>query len=157
MDHRRWGVLVAAGAVVLAACGGTSAPTASGTRAATPAPTASATGAATPAATASATEEETATPGGTETASATGGGGDGESVSIANFEFSPADLTVPVGATVTWTNADSAPHSVAWEGEGPDSDTLQQGDSYQRTFDAAGTFPYVCGIHPQMKASVTVE
>jgi plastocyanin len=92
-----------------------------------------------------------------------GDGGDGGSkdstnkVSIANFNFSPSSLMVTKGATVTWTNNDSAPHTVTADDGSFTSGTLNQGDTYSHTFDDAGTINYHCSIHPMMKASVMVH
>jgi len=79
-------------------------------------------------------------------------------VSIKNFAFDPPAITVKVGATVTWTNADQDPHTVTSDGKsGPlNSKPLNQGDTYQYTFAQAGTFSYLCTIHPFMTATVTV-
>ena len=90
----------------------------------------------------------------TEAASPAGGG---SNVSIVDFAFDPADLTVAVGDTITWTNTGSAPHTVNWQDDEPESEQLQSGATYERTFDSAGSFPYVCGIHSQMTATITVE
>ena len=77
-------------------------------------------------------------------------------VSIVDFAFEPAQLSVKVGDTVTWTNEGSAPHTVKWSDDEPESDQLGSGDTYERTFDAAGSYPYVCGIHSQMEGTITV-
>jgi plastocyanin len=80
-------------------------------------------------------------------------------VMIMDFVYSPASLTVAVGDTVTWTNHDSAPHTVTVT-DGPvkfDSGTLEQGESYSYTFTEAGTYSYYCAVHPNMVASVTVS
>lgn len=82
----------------------------------------------------------------------------GDAVTIADFAFEPATLAVKVGATVTWANKDSAPHTVAWADGSPGSGTLTAGGTpYARTFDAAGSFAYVCGIHPSMTGTIVVE
>ena len=78
------------------------------------------------------------------------------SVSIAGFSFSPATLRVKKGATVTWTNTDSAPHTVTGDQGGETSGTLAQGQSYSFTFDALGTFPYHCRFHSGMRGTVEV-
>ena len=79
------------------------------------------------------------------------------SVTIAGFAFAPATVTIQVGDSVTWTNEDSAPHT-ATAGDGSfDTGQLANGDSDTVTFDTAGTFDYVCSIHPQMTGSVVVE
>lgn len=75
-------------------------------------------------------------------------------VTIANFAFSPAAVTVPAGTTLTWTNNDSAPHDISG---GPlHSPTLSQGQTWSYTFSTAGTYSYICSIHPYMTGSVTV-
>lgn len=77
-------------------------------------------------------------------------------VTIKGFAFNPADFSVKVGTKVTWTNQDSAGHTVTFDTGNVASETLQTGATYSRTFDAAGTFTYHCSIHPAMKATVTV-
>jgi plastocyanin len=80
------------------------------------------------------------------------------SVTIMNYAFSPAAVTISVGDTVTWTNHDSAAHNVVVS-SGPEtftSPTLQTGQSFSFTFTKAGTYAYYCAIHPEMKATVTV-
>lgn len=84
--------------------------------------------------------------------------GGGDSVTIAGFAFDPPTVTTKVGSTVTWSNTDAAPHSVAWDDGTEGSGTLAKGGTpYERTFDAPGTFTYACGIHPAMKGTVVVE
>lgn len=80
------------------------------------------------------------------------------SVTIQGFAFSPADVTVKKGTTVTWTNQDSATHTVTeTDGmTGPDSGDLANGKSYSFTYDTVGTFKYHCAIHPSMTGTVTV-
>lgn len=78
------------------------------------------------------------------------------SVSIANFAFAPAPLTVKKGTKVTWTNQDSVGHTATGDSDGPASSLLNQGGSYSFTFDTVGTFPYHCSPHPFMKGTVTV-
>ena len=88
------------------------------------------------------------------------------SVIIENFAFSPANITVKKGTTVTWTNKDSATHTVTGLDNNPDpasgaanlpnSGNLASGKSYSFTFLAAGTYQYKCSIHPSMTGTVTV-
>ena len=93
----------------------------------------------------------------TPSGTAGAGGGGGNAVTIQDFAFKPADLSVKVGTTVTWTNKDSAGHSVKWDDGTTPSSPLATSQSYPRTFDMAGTFTYICGIHgPSMKGSITV-
>jgi len=80
-----------------------------------------------------------------------------DKVSIENFAFSPAKITVKKGTTVTWTNNDSTAHTVTGDDNSAiDSGTLNKGDTYTFKFDAAGTFAYHCAFHSSMTASVTV-
>lgn len=78
-------------------------------------------------------------------------------VSISNFAFSPADITVKKDTTVTWTNNDSTPHQpTADSGSGPASQPLASGQTYSFTYSTVGTFAYHCAIHPEMHGTVTV-
>ncbi|MFI9723113.1 cupredoxin family copper-binding protein [Streptomyces sp. NPDC052396] len=76
-------------------------------------------------------------------------------VTIAGFAFSPSTLTVSKGTTVTWTNNDSAPHTVT--GSGLNSPTLSRGATYSFKFNSTGTFSYICTIHPSMHGTVVVK
>lgn len=79
-------------------------------------------------------------------------------VTIQNYAFAPASLTIPAGTTVVWTNKDTAPHTVTVS-SGPvkfSSPNLQQGDTFTYTFTQPGTYSYYCAVHPDMTASVTV-
>ena len=85
------------------------------------------------------------------------GGSSAASVSIANFAFSPADLTVKVGTKVTWQNNDTAAHTVTADDKSFDSGPINQGASYSFTFAKAGSYSYHCSVHPSMTAKVTVQ
>lgn len=80
------------------------------------------------------------------------------SVTIQNYAFSPADITVKAGTTVTWTNKDSVAHTVTeTDGQtGPNSGDVNPNGSYTFTFAKAGTYHYHCSIHPEMVGTVTV-
>lgn len=82
----------------------------------------------------------------------------GNAVAIKNFAFSPAALTVTVGTTVTWTNVDADAHTVTSSGNGGPlkSAALNKGQTFSYTFTTAGTFAYLCTIHPFMTATVKV-
>lgn len=98
----------------------------------------------------------TTVPGGTAT---TGGSSGGATVQV-NMEgmaFSPQTVTVKVGDTVTWTNKDAAPHNATADDKSWQTTTLAQGESASVTFTTAGTFPYICTIHPNMTATVIVQ
>ncbi|WP_052172691.1 cupredoxin family copper-binding protein [Nocardia sp. BMG111209] len=80
----------------------------------------------------------------------------GPAVTIDNFAFAPATLTVRVGSTVTWTNHDEEPHTVV-SGDGTlHSPGMGTGATYSFTFTKAGTVDYVCSIHPFMHGTVVV-
>jgi plastocyanin len=77
-------------------------------------------------------------------------------VTIDNFTFSPAELTVKVGTTVTWTNHDDIPHTVVSAGKFR-SKTLDTDDGFSFTFTAAGDYKYFCSLHPHMTGMIKVE
>ena len=81
----------------------------------------------------------------------------GSAVSIANFAFAPASMTVAVGTTVTWTNTDSAGHTVTADDGSFKSDKLGTGTTFSQTFTKAGTFAYHCSIHSSMTGTITVH
>ncbi|BBZ73624.1 hypothetical protein MPRS_47170 [Mycobacterium paraseoulense] len=80
----------------------------------------------------------------------------GNQVSIDNFAFAPATLTVAVGTTVTWTNRDEEPHTVAASDGSFHSPGMGTGATFTHTFTDPGTFDYVCSIHPMMHGTVVV-
>jgi plastocyanin len=80
----------------------------------------------------------------------------GMTVSIQNFAFQPATLSVPVGTTVTWTNNDMVAHTSTSDSGVWNSGTLAPGQSYSYTFTQAGSFPYHCMIHPFMHGAIVV-
>ena len=77
-------------------------------------------------------------------------------VSIVDFAFDPTALSVKVGDTVQWINNGTADEGHNVIGAGLQSPVLHTGESYSFTFSAAGTYEYICTIHPKMKASVEV-
>lgn len=77
--------------------------------------------------------------------------------SLGNRAFSPGDLNVAVGTTVTWTNGDSVAHTSTSDAPGWNSGTIPAGGRFAFEFQSAGTFPYRCTIHPGMVGTVTVR
>lgn len=78
-------------------------------------------------------------------------------ITIQNFAFAPATITIPVGTTVVWTNQDSAPHTATADAAGGfDTGMMQKGESGKVTFNTAGTFAYHCSVHPRMVATIVV-
>ena len=104
--------------------------------------------AATPAATAVASPEASlqATPGAEEC-----------TIDIRDLAYQPAQTEVAVGTTVTWTNSDTVPHTATHADGAFDSGILDPGQSFSYTFDEAGTFDYICLVHPEMKGTVVVR
>lgn len=83
--------------------------------------------------------------------------GDGVSVTIDGFAYGPDMVTVAAGTTVTWTNNDTAPHTVTSTDGSFDSGNIAPGETFTYTFTSAGTFDYICNYHPNMTATVVVE
>jgi plastocyanin len=77
-------------------------------------------------------------------------------VHIDNFVFQPAQLTVKVGQTVTWTNRDDIPHTVVCAGKFR-SKTIDTDGTFAFTFTVAGEYKYFCSLHPHMQGIVKVE
>jgi plastocyanin len=88
-----------------------------------------------------------------------GSGAGGETVSMAGFAFSPSELTIPAGTTVTFT--DTANHTVTegTDGEAVDDPIVDEdgGSDIEVTFDEPGTYNITCKIHPDMNMTITVE
>jgi plastocyanin len=80
-------------------------------------------------------------------------------VKIENFAYEPRSLTISVGTTVTWVNADDVPHTATAEGDTPafDSKALDTDDKFSFTFTKTGTYPYYCKVHPHMKGVIIVQ
>jgi plastocyanin len=78
-------------------------------------------------------------------------------VVMKNFDFSPMDVTVTSGSTVTWKNMDGEPHTVVSADGLLHSPALDQNDTYQFKFDRPGVYKYICSIHPKMRAMITVK
>ncbi len=76
---------------------------------------------------------------------------------IKDFDFSPMDVTIAAGGSVTWTNRDGEPHTVVSLDGSFRSHALDQDDSFTFTFSKPGTYAYLCSIHPKMRATVTVR
>jgi plastocyanin len=78
------------------------------------------------------------------------------SVTMGDFFFSPASVTVAVGDTVTWHNSGQAPHTAPANDGSFDTGTINAGGSGSHTFNSSGTFSYICTIHPNMHGTVRV-
>jgi plastocyanin len=80
-----------------------------------------------------------------------------DKVEIVDFTFAPETIEVAAGTEVTWTNADTSPHTATADDASFDTGDLDKGDSARITFKETGSFTYYCRFHPNMKATVQVE
>lgn len=81
-------------------------------------------------------------------------------ITIVNMLFTPSQITVAKGGTVTWTNKDSTTHTVVDDLSnvgGPDSGNIAPGATYSFTFNKTGSFQYHCRIHPSMRGTIVVK
>ena len=91
---------------------------------------------------------------------ASGCGGDSSSsssadVEVRDFEFSPTSHEVAPGEKVEWENTGEQIHNV--KGRGFFSRAIDSGETYSFTFERAGSYDYICTLHPQMKGTVVVR
>jgi plastocyanin len=77
-------------------------------------------------------------------------------VTIDNFTFTPPELKLKVGDTVTWTNHDDIPHTVVSAGKFR-SKAMDTDNTFTFTFTAAGDYKYFCSLHPHMTGTIKVE
>ncbi|HEU4905705.1 MAG TPA: cupredoxin family copper-binding protein [Solirubrobacterales bacterium] len=106
-----------------------------------------------------ATEETTAVEDATEGEDETAPSGDAvrsAKVEIEDFAYDPDPVTIEEGGKVTWINRDSAPHTATAEDGSFDTGTLEEGKLGSAGFKEAGTYEYVCTIHPEMQGTVEV-
>ena len=80
----------------------------------------------------------------------------GTSVRMAGSRFEPATLTVAPGSTVRWFNDDALPHTVTAADDSWDSGNLAPGGSFERRFDSAGSYAYLCRYHPGQTGTIVV-
>jgi 3',5'-cyclic-AMP phosphodiesterase len=77
-------------------------------------------------------------------------------VAIDNFSFAPSTASVPVGATVTWTNRDDVPHNVVSPEHAFKSPVLDTDEQFSYRFDEPGSYRYFCSLHPKMTGRIVV-
>ena len=93
----------------------------------------------------------------TEQSTAPTSTGGGASVTMKDIQFNPTQVKIKTGQTVTWTNDDSVGHDVTADSfKSGSAGGINGGQSFQHTFKKAGTFSYVCTVHPGMKGTVVV-
>lgn len=78
-------------------------------------------------------------------------------ITIDNFSFTPAAVTVKAGTPITWTNRDDIPHTVVSSDFVFKSKALDTDDKFSFTITKPGTYTYFCSLHPKMTAKVVVE
>ncbi len=78
-------------------------------------------------------------------------------LTIKNFAYSPASITVKAGTMISWENSDSVAHTVTADDGSWDSGSLAKGKVFDRTFSKPGTYTYHCTPHPNMKGTIIVE
>lgn len=78
-------------------------------------------------------------------------------IDIDNFRFGVIAVEVATGTTVTWTNRDDVPHTVASATRVFKSPPLDTGETFSVTFKDAGTFEYYCSMHPRMIGKIVVK
>ena len=78
-----------------------------------------------------------------------------KSIIIKGFAFTPKELTINKGDTVTWTNEDGAIHNIV--GGVLHSKDLAKGQTFSYEFTDAGTYDYICGYHPSMQGKIIVK
>lgn len=78
-------------------------------------------------------------------------------VSIVGFLFNPAKIVAAVGKPLRFLNTDDSPHFIVVQGSGQKSGVILRGQSTTMTFDKAGAFNYICGLHPSMKGTIEVR
>lgn len=79
-----------------------------------------------------------------------------EKVEIVDFAYDPDPVTIEVGGKVTWVNRDSEPHTATADDGSFDTGTLEEGKLKSESFKEAGTFTYICTIHPDMQGTLEV-
>lgn len=77
-------------------------------------------------------------------------------VSILDYSFDAETVEIPVGTTVTWTNDGGVIHTTTAADGLWDSGILSSGDAFSHTFDEAGSFDYICSLHPSMVGTIVV-
>jgi plastocyanin len=78
-------------------------------------------------------------------------------VTLIDESYQPPSLEVAVGATVTWENIDGDDDHTVTSSDGVfNSGVLSAGSDFEYSFDAPGTYPYFCAIHPEMEGTITV-
>ena len=79
------------------------------------------------------------------------------SVHIDNFTFTPQEITITRGTTLTWVNDDDIPHAIAASNKAFRSKAMDTEQKFSFTFSEPGTYEYFCSLHPHMQGKVIVK
>jgi len=79
------------------------------------------------------------------------------SVHIDNFTFTPQEITITRGTTLTWINEDDIPHAIAASNKAFRSKAMDTEQNFSFTFSEPGTYEYFCSLHPHMQGKVIVK
>jgi plastocyanin len=79
-----------------------------------------------------------------------------EKVRIVDFAYDPDPVTIQEGGKVIWHNEDSEPHTATAEDDSFDTGVLGEGKIKSESFKEAGTYPYICTLHPEMRGTIEV-
>ncbi len=102
------------------------------------------------------TEPEGGTPAGGNAPAPSGDAVRAEKVEIVEFTYDPDPVTIEEGGKVIWINRDAAPHTATADDGSFDTGTLEMGKLKSESFKEAGSYPYFCEIHPDMRGTVEV-
>jgi plastocyanin len=101
-------------------------------------------------------EETTTSRGPTTTEESSSAAGGAIEIKMKDIQFAPDKASVKAGQTVKWVNEDSVEHDVSADNGEFKSERFGQGGEFETKLDKAGSVPYVCTVHPNMKATLTV-
>jgi plastocyanin len=144
MHHRALAGLATSAVLLLAACSSSGATTAPSAATSAAAPVEASAAASAPAA------------GGTAACSQTADAGQ-VAVAIEGFKFGPADIQAKAGEIIAFTNGDSAPHTATLDDDSCSTGTISNGGTDGLVFNVAGTYPFHCRIHSNMKGTITIS
>jgi plastocyanin len=144
MHHRALAGLATSAVLLLAACSSSGATTAPPAAASAAPPVEASAAASAPAA------------GGTASCSQSADAGQ-VAVEIKGFKFGPADIQAATGQIIAFSNADSASHTATLDDGSCSTGTISSGKADGLVFSAAGTYPFHCKIHPNMKGTITIS
>ncbi len=78
-------------------------------------------------------------------------------ITIENYAYNPAQITIAAGTKITWTNKDKIAHTATGDDKSFDSGLLKTNAQFSKVFSSPGKFAYHCTPHPNMKAQIVVQ